>query len=119
CTFQSLLIPFPHANASSIKEGISIESLVSDYYTLGTPSSAYAEDILPISNDMNPNGVTIEREGAPLEIFPPVTRRPPDRPHKSRILSTGEIRMKNPRKRNVCSCCKGNGHNKATCKVPI
>lgn len=91
CAFQFLLIPCPHAIASAIKERISIESLVSDYYTLGALASAYAKDILPITN--NTNGVTIEGEEASLHIFPPVTRRPPGRPRKSRILSTGEIRV--------------------------
>ena len=142
-SFQKLLIPCSHALASAIKEKVSIESLVSDFYTVENLSLVYGEDILPISNEGNTSGASTEVVGEAVEIFPPSSRRPPGRPRKSRILSTGEIRvtnctiicfvyisekpvtkllcckMKTPRKRHVCSRCNASGHNKATCKVAI
>ncbi|CAN7031779.1 unnamed protein product [Brassica rapa subsp. trilocularis] len=118
-SFQKLLIPCSHAIASAIKEKVSIESLVSDFYTVENISLVYGEDILPISNESNTSGPSTEVVGEAIEIFPPSSRRPPGRPRKSRILSTGEIRMKTPRKRHVCSRCNASGHNKATCKVAI
>ncbi|XP_018487526.1 uncharacterized protein LOC108858034 [Raphanus sativus] len=113
--FQKLQIPCPHAIASAIKEKVNIESLVSNFYTTKTLASAYAEDIVPITNETTTNGEA--SQGGVM--FPPASRRPPGRPRKSRILSTGEIRMKTPRRRHVCSRCKSAGHNKATCKVAI
>ncbi|KAH0917888.1 hypothetical protein HID58_025548, partial [Brassica napus] len=119
-SFQSLLIPCPHAIAAAIKEKKSIEELVSSFYTVATLASAYADNILPISNNVNSSEVKINGEGEEVAIFPPASKRPPGRPRKTRILSTGEIRMKTPRRRrHVCSRCKGRGHNKATCKVAI
>ncbi|KAG5378394.1 hypothetical protein IGI04_026236 [Brassica rapa subsp. trilocularis] len=91
-SFQKLLIPFSHAIASAIKEKVSIESLVSDFYTVENLSLVYGEDILPISNESNTSGPSTEVVGEAIEIFPPSSRRPPGRPRKSRILSTGEIR---------------------------
>ncbi|CAN7105826.1 unnamed protein product [Brassica rapa subsp. narinosa] len=118
-SFQTLLIPCPHAIAAAIKEKSSIESLVSDFYTIDTLVAAYAGNILPISSEVNPSIEGTEGESESIQICPPTNRRPPGRPRKSRILSTGEIRMKTPRKRHVCRRCKGVGHNKATCKGAI
>ncbi|CAN7049602.1 unnamed protein product [Brassica rapa subsp. trilocularis] len=110
------------------KKKKSIEELVSSFYTVVTLASAYADNILPISNNVNSSEVKINGEGEKVAIFPPASKRPPGRPRKTRILSTGEIRvstfelirMKTPRRRrHVCSRCKGRGHNKATCKVAI
>ncbi|KAH0909149.1 hypothetical protein HID58_032470 [Brassica napus] len=92
-SFQKLLIPCSHAIASAIKEKVSIESLVSDFYTVENLSLVYGEDILPISNESNTSGASTEVVGEAVEIFPPSSRRPPGRPRKSRILSTGEIRF--------------------------
>lgn len=92
-SFQMLLIPCPHAIAAAIKDKVSIESLVSDFYTLKTLAAGYAEDIVPISSEVNNRGITIDGLNEPLQIFPPASRRPPGRPRKSRILLTGEIRV--------------------------
>ncbi|CAN6931189.1 unnamed protein product, partial [Brassica oleracea] len=94
-SFQMLLIPCPHAIAAAIKENVSIESLVSDFYTLKTLAAGYAEDIVPIRSEVNTCGITIDGQNEPLQIFPPASRRPPGKPRKSRILSTGEIRVSN------------------------
>ncbi|KAH0914630.1 hypothetical protein HID58_029076, partial [Brassica napus] len=63
--------------------------------------------------------LNVEEQCGNVTIFPPVTRRPPGKPRKNRILSTGEIRMKTPRKRHLCGRCKKSGHSRATCKVAI
>lgn len=94
-SFQSLLIPCPHAIAAAIKEKSSIEALVSEFYTVETLASAYSETIVPITTNVNPSEVSNESEGEAIHIFPPSSRRPPGRPRKSRILSTGEIRVSN------------------------
>ncbi|KAG5401388.1 hypothetical protein IGI04_015995 [Brassica rapa subsp. trilocularis] len=56
-SFQTLLIPCPHAIAAAIKEKSSIESLVSNFYTMDTLVAAYAGNILPISSKVNPTVV--------------------------------------------------------------
>lgn len=141
-SFQKLFIPCPHAIAAAIKKGVRIETLVSNFYTVDTLAHAYADDIVPISNEENTTEAVIEGAAEPVVIFPPSSRRPPGRPRKTRILSTGEIRvsmcnllcvysvypinnnffcfqMKTPKKRHLCSRCNSSGHNKATCKVAI
>lgn len=92
-SFQSLLIPCPHAIAAAIKEKKSNEELVSSFYTVATLASAYADNILPISNNVNASEVKINGEGEEVAIFPPASKRPPGRPRKTRILSTREIRV--------------------------
>ena len=94
-SFQMLLIPCHHAIAAAIKDKVTIESLVSEFYTLKTLAAGYAEDIEPITDDVNNCGITVDGQQEPLLIFPPASRRPPGRPRKSRILSTGEMRVKN------------------------
>lgn len=93
-SFQTLLIPCPHAIAAAIQEKKGIEALVSDYYSVETLSSAYSGNIFPITADVIATGLTIEGEEEAVKIFPPASRRPPGRPRKSRILSTGEIRVR-------------------------
>ncbi|CAG7878667.1 unnamed protein product [Brassica rapa] len=111
------MIPCSHAIAASIKAKVKVESLVSEVYSVECLGNAYKVDIFPVSK-INP-AEDEQTEAVSLEVLPPATRRPPGRPRKSRILSAGEIRMKAPRKKHVCSHCKGSGHNRATCKVPI
>lgn len=92
-TFQTLFIPCPHAIAAAIKQKISVESLVSGFYTLETLVSAYADDIVPISAGTDHSRMDNMGNVEEIKIFPPTTRRPPGRPRKSRILSTGEIKV--------------------------
>lgn len=58
-----------------------------------TLASAYAKNICLINTDVQASGLTIEGEGEVVDIFPPESRRPPGRPRKSKILSTGKIRV--------------------------
>lgn len=82
----------PHAIAAAIKK-TSIEALVSEFYTVETLASAYAKNICLINTDVKTSGLTIEGEGKVVDIFSPASRRPPGRPRKSKILSTGKIRV--------------------------
>lgn len=91
--FQKLMIPCPHAIAAAIRKKISVESLVSDVYSLNTLTAAYTHAIFPISEPGVVTDASSVGEVAGIEIFPPATRRPPGRPRKRRILSTGEIRV--------------------------
>ena len=89
--FQTLLIPCPHAISAAIKAKVRVETLVSEVYSLECLASAYKDDIFPISKI---NTEQNQQSGAgDLDILPPATKRPPGRPRKSRILSTGEIRV--------------------------
>ncbi|KAH0928842.1 hypothetical protein HID58_014569 [Brassica napus] len=115
--FQTLMISCSHAISAVIKSKTRVETLVSGVYSLECLATAYKDEIFPISNNMTGEHRNIG--AVDMEVLPPATKRPPGRPRKSRILSTGEIRMKAPRKKHVCSRCKGSGHNRATCNVAI
>ncbi|CAF1730864.1 BnaC09g17670D [Brassica napus] len=79
--------------------------------------AAYVGSVAPVidTDDI----IELTGQLSELDMLPPSSRRPPGRPHKKRFLSRGEVRMKTPRRRTVCSRCKGCGHNRATCKTPI
>lgn len=67
-----------------------VETLVSEVYSLECHVAAYKDDIYPVSKI---NTEKYQEIGAvDLEILPPATKRPPGRPRKSMILSTGEIK---------------------------
>lgn len=89
--FQTLMIPCSHAISAAIKAKVSLETLVSGVYSLECLASAYQNDIFPAA-DAN-TGANQDNETVVLEVLPPATKRPPGRPRKSRILSTGEIRV--------------------------
>ncbi|CAN6907119.1 unnamed protein product, partial [Brassica oleracea] len=79
--------------------------------------AAYVGSVAPVidTDDI----IELSGQLSELDMLPPSTKRPPGRPRKKRLLSRGEVRMKTPRRRTVCSRCKGCGHNRATCKTPI
>lgn len=93
-SFQTLMIPCAHAIAAAITEKISVESLVSDIYSLDKLASAYTDVVYPITDAVCGTEQIVEGGTGNLKILPPVTKRPPGRPRKSRILSTGEIRVR-------------------------
>ncbi|KAH0926238.1 hypothetical protein HID58_018494 [Brassica napus] len=105
-SFHTLMIPCSHAIATDIKEMISVESLVSEVYSLDR-LTAYRDVIFPICD----TGLDREHHDdgwlSAVEIFslqPDALQADP---------------MKNPRKRHVCNRCKTTGHNRATCKAAI
>lgn len=93
-SFQILMIPCAHAIAAAITEKISVESLVSEVYTLDRLASAYIDGVYPISDAVRDTDLLVDGGSGNLEIFPSTSRRPPGRPRKSRILSTGEISVR-------------------------
>ncbi|KFK43844.1 hypothetical protein AALP_AA1G181300 [Arabis alpina] len=86
--FQLLLIPCSHALAAAAEINLSTEKLVGDAYLTKTWRAAYAATIHPV-----PTADETVNVGNVIELHPPVTRRPPGRPKKLRILSTGEFKV--------------------------
>ncbi|KFK39585.1 hypothetical protein AALP_AA3G263500 [Arabis alpina] len=86
--FQLLLIPCSHALAAAAEINLSTEKLVGDAYLTKTWRAAYAATIHPV-----PTADETVNVGNVIELQPPVTRRPPGRPKKLRILSTGEFKV--------------------------
>ncbi|XP_056843135.1 uncharacterized protein LOC130495689 [Raphanus sativus] len=115
--FQTLEIPCQHAIAAAIMDKIKVDSLVAFEYTKNAIVSAYSGSVAPVTD--TDNIIELTTQLSHLDMFPPCTRRPPGRPRKKRFLSRGEVCMKTPRRRTVCSRCKGCGHNRATFKTPI
>ncbi|XP_013660420.1 uncharacterized protein LOC106365541 [Brassica napus] len=115
--FQMLQIPCSHAVAAAVHSKIRVESLVAVEYSIGHLRGAYSEGISPSIDSQNIDD--INAEVPEFTLFPPACRRPPGRPRKKRFFSRGEFCMKKTRKQVVCSRCKGSGHNRATCKMPI
>lgn len=74
-----------------MKAKVKVESLVSEVYSLECLVAAYKDDIYPVSKINTEE----DQEGGAvnLEILPPATKRLPGHPRKSRILSTGEIKV--------------------------
>lgn len=89
--FQTLMISCSHAISAVIKSKTRVETLVSGVYSLECLATAYKDEIFPISNNMTGEHRNIG--AVDMEVLPPATKRPPGRPRKSRILSTGEIRV--------------------------
>lgn len=89
--FQSLMIPCSHAIYACTKGKVRVETLVSQVYSVQCLAAAYKEEIFPVSK-MSSEPCQQSKTVA-FDVLPPVTRRPPGRPRKSRILSAGEIRV--------------------------
>ncbi|KAF3568702.1 hypothetical protein DY000_02016749 [Brassica cretica] len=110
--FDHLRIPCRHAVAAAGRANIPTESLVAAAYYAETCHSTYEAKIYPIPS-VGGNELGGEFEG---DLLPPAFKRPPGRPRKVRILSRGEDKhggMKGCRK---CTKCRGEGHNKTTCR---
>ncbi|KAL0713269.1 hypothetical protein Bca4012_020247 [Brassica carinata] len=115
--FQLLEIPCQHAIAAAIVAKVKVDSLVAEEYTKNAMVAAYAGSVAPV---IDTDSITeLAAQLSELDMFPTSSRRPPGRPRKKRLLSRGEVRMKTPRRRTICSRCKGCGHNRATCKISI
>ncbi|XP_056860066.1 uncharacterized protein LOC130508526 [Raphanus sativus] len=115
--YEALEIPCQHAIAAAIMAKIKVDSLVAFEYTKNAIVSAYSGSVAPVTD--TDNIIELTTQLSHLDMFPPCTRRPPGRPRKKRFLSRGEVRMKTPRRRTICSRCKGCSHNRTTCKTPI
>ncbi|KAF3503587.1 hypothetical protein F2Q69_00041843 [Brassica cretica] len=115
--FQLLEIPCQHAIAAAIVAKVKVDSLVAEEYTKNAMVVAYTGSVAQVID--NDNIIELTAQLSELDMLPPSSRRPPGRPPKKCFISRGEVRMKTPRRRIVCSRCKGCGHNRATYKTPI
>ncbi|XP_024010363.1 uncharacterized protein LOC112085384 [Eutrema salsugineum] len=108
--FQMLLIPCCHALAASSYGQIDNNILVGEVYTTGFMRSLYEGVFHPVPTPVS--------TGEP-ELLPPIMRRPPGRPRKTRIPSRGEFKRRSKKKAvRLCTRCLGRGHNRASCKLP-
>ncbi|KAF2601600.1 hypothetical protein F2Q70_00028052 [Brassica cretica] len=73
-----------------------------------------------INPDEDPRNVDIPEEVSQMVVYPPITKRQAGRRLKSRIPSTGEIKVpKKKLSKNKCGRCRGIGHNRTNCVCPI
>lgn len=89
--FTLLKIPCSHAIAAAGQTGIKVEELAAPHYGTFFWSLAYNGSIYPVP-DMStlrdiPNTI------ATRTVHPPLTKRPPGRPKRSRYLSSGEFKV--------------------------
>nr|DAD38449.1 TPA_asm: hypothetical protein HUJ06_009090 [Nelumbo nucifera] len=107
--WQIIGLPCVHALAVFERTGGNVYDYCSKYFLTEMYRVAYSESINPVPTADRP----VHRESSPVRVHPPSVRRPSGRPKKRRIRSEGIV------KRPLhCSRCKGQGHNKATCRAP-
>jgi len=106
-------LPCRHAIAVFKCKGSSVYDYCSKYYTVDSFRSTYSKSILPILDNFKDLD---EERDAPesVQVLPPTTPRPPIQPEEKRYY----YRKGEPTRVMSCSRCKGEGHNKATCKQP-
>ncbi|XP_013726756.1 uncharacterized protein LOC106430509 [Brassica napus] len=115
--FDNIKIPCGHAILAANGLGVSTETLCGHWYKTYVWRETYAGVINP---DEDPRNVDIPEEVSKMVVYPPITKRQPGRRRKSRIPSTGEIKV--PKKKlsqNKCGRCRGIGHNRPNCACPI
>lgn len=81
------------------------------YYTSECLRLAYAIPIVPVPNRAEWDRL-VPDEVANVDIKAPIMRPKIGRPKNKRSLSQGE----EPKRKTRCTQCKGEGHNKATCR---
>ncbi|CAE5986636.1 unnamed protein product [Arabidopsis arenosa] len=115
--FTMLKIPCGHAVAAAVRCEMRLPDLAAPQYGSFFWSLAYNGNINPVPDLCTlrnvPDGI------ATLKVLPPVTKRPPGRPKRSRYLSSGEFKRPAKVAKRSCTRCLGIGHNRATCKMPI
>ncbi|XP_010415994.1 PREDICTED: uncharacterized protein LOC104701927 [Camelina sativa] len=115
--FQLLQIPCSHAMAAAKARGLEYQSLVGHMHKKDTWRPTFDGVILPLQD---PSEVNVPECIMIRYILPPETKRPPGRPPKTRIPSTGEFeKSKTSSKQNRCGRCNGLGHNRVRCSVPL
>ncbi|KAG7584249.1 Zinc finger SWIM-type [Arabidopsis suecica] len=115
--FNLLQIPCSHAIAAAIRCDMSVPMLAAPQYGSFFWSLAYNGSIHPVPDLSTlrevPDGI------ATLTVLPPLPRRPPGRPKRTRYLSSGEFKRPKKIPKRSCTRCRGTGHNHASCKMPI
>ncbi|VFQ76165.1 unnamed protein product [Cuscuta campestris] len=98
--------------ATCCRSSLSCYDYVSSFYTTTAWRATYSGIIHPIPSK---ESWVVPDEVAEVVCLPPsCDKRPPRRPKKRRIPSKGEHA-----KRQSCSRCKSQGHNRKTCTNPI
>uniref|UniRef100_A0A6N2NF14 SWIM-type domain-containing protein n=1 Tax=Salix viminalis TaxID=40686 RepID=A0A6N2NF14_SALVM len=106
-------LPCRHAIAVFKCKGSSVYDYCSKYYTVDSFCSTYSKPILPILDNFR--DLDEEKDASEsVQVLPPTTPRPPIQPEEKRYY----YRKGEPTRVMSCSRCKGEGHNKATCKQP-
>lgn len=107
-------IPCPHALAVFEQTEQNPLDYCAKYFTTECYRMTYAVSINPIPDVIVPSASADLSQSAGLQPCPILTRRqvgrPKEKPADPRITIKRAVR---------CSRCKGYGHNKATCKVPL
>jgi hypothetical protein len=107
-------IPCPHALAVFEQTEQNPLDYCAKYFTTECYRMTYAMSINPIPDVIVPPASTDLSQSVGLQPCPILTRRqvgrPKEKPADPRIAIKRAVR---------CSRCKGYGHNKATCKVPL
>ncbi|KAG7558554.1 MULE transposase domain [Arabidopsis thaliana x Arabidopsis arenosa] len=115
--FNLLRIPCSHAIAAAVRCDLKVPLLAAPHYGTFFWSLAYNGNINPVPDLSTlrevPDGI------ATRTVLPPITRRPPGRPKRTRYLSTGEFKTQKKKAKRSCTRCRGTGHNRASCKMPI
>ncbi|XP_011020225.1 PREDICTED: uncharacterized protein LOC105122666 isoform X2 [Populus euphratica] len=106
-------LPCRHAIAVFKCKGSSIYDYCSKYYTVDSFRMTYTKSIHPVLDNFKDLADEKEVSGS-VQVLPPNTPRPPIQPEEKRYY----YRKGEPTRVMSCSRCKGEGHNKATCKQP-
>ncbi|XP_015581847.1 uncharacterized protein LOC107262168 [Ricinus communis] len=106
-------LPCSHTVAVFNRKGISVYDYCSKYFTADNFRSTYSESINPVLDTSKPVDEEEDALGA-RPVLPPTTPKPPPQPKEKPIKRIDELRRV-----MTCSKCKGEGHNKATCKEPL
>ncbi|XP_056862695.1 uncharacterized protein LOC130510422 [Raphanus sativus] len=115
--FDHMKIPCGHAMLAADNLGVPYGTLVGHWYKTETWKETYAGVISPIGD---PRDEDIPEDVRKKVLMPPVTKRPAGRRKTKRYLSTGEIPGPNKKeKQNRCGRCRGIGHNRTNCTVPL
>ncbi|KAF2609187.1 hypothetical protein F2Q68_00045500 [Brassica cretica] len=107
----------PWMGAGTDGLGVPYETLCGHWYKTSVWRETYAGMISP---EEYLRDVDIPEEVSSMVLYPPITKRQAGRRRKTRIPSTGEIRV--PKKKQVqnrCGRCGGFRHNRTNCVNPI
>ncbi|CAA7048823.1 unnamed protein product [Microthlaspi erraticum] len=123
--FDLCRIPCRHAIKAAYTRNIQSYTLADGIYSTAAWRMAYAESINPISVPEDEWCVPKDVEDA--KVFPPKTKRRSGRRKKRRFdsledkirSSQGSQGSKRQKRRHKCSRCGNEGHNRATCDIPI
>ncbi|KAF2317120.1 hypothetical protein GH714_011951 [Hevea brasiliensis] len=105
-------LPCCHAIAVFNRIGRSVYDYCSKYYTVDSYRSTYSKSINPVLDIFEPLG---EEDASEVrQVLPPTTPRPPTQPKEKQYKRKRELKRV-----MTCTRCKGEGHNKATCKETL